>query len=162
MAIKKLVLKDFFEEEKFSLIGIHCTIEDYRLAFLLNKALNLKLTRQVYDIDNNNLQANFSIFEWEDHAQFKTWNLVSNTCKVTSNQLDNNTNSLFSLNSPVTKTHHLVPEYGKVNYLLKINNECHTNKEKFILEKILKIDQVITAYSIAQESLKSKDQLIFN
>ncbi|MEJ6792505.1 MAG: IPExxxVDY family protein [Lacinutrix sp.] len=162
MAINKLVLNDFLEEEKFSLIGIHCTIDDYRLAFLLNKALDIKLTRLDFDIDNNNQQANFSIFEWEDSSQFKTWNLVSNTCKVISNQIENTLNSLFSQNPTVTKTHHLVPEYGKANYLLKIDNECLTNNEKLILEKILKIDQVITAYSIAQESLKSKDQLIFN
>ncbi|WP_290700997.1 IPExxxVDY family protein [Lacinutrix sp.] len=160
MAIKKLVLNDFLEEESFSLIGIHCTIKDYRLAYLLNKALNLSLTRQDNDIDNNNQQTTFSIFEWEDDTQFKTWNLVSNVCKVVKNQIDNNAGSLFSFNQ--TKTYHLVPEYSKANYLLKINNECHTNKEKLILDKILKIDQVITAYSIAPESLKSKDQLIFN
>ncbi|WP_055436278.1 IPExxxVDY family protein [Lacinutrix algicola] len=162
MAIKKLVLDDFLEEEDFSLIGIHCTIEDYRLAYLLNKALELKLVRQDNDIDNNNNKTAFSIFEWQDDTQFKTWNLVSNTCKVTTSQTDNNTDSLFSFNPTVTKTHHLVPEFSKANYLLKINNEFNSKKEKLILEKILKIDQVITAYSITPESLKSKDQLIFN
>lgn len=162
MAIKKLVLDSFLEEEPFSLIGIHCTIEDYRLAYLLNKTLNLKLTRQVNDIDNNNLQTAFSIFEWEDSTQFKTWNLVSNTCKIITEQKDIDIDSLFSLDTTVTKTHHLVPEFSKANYLLKINNELAINKEKLILEKILKIDQIITAYSIAPESLKFKDQLIFN
>ncbi|AUC82889.1 IPExxxVDY family protein [Lacinutrix sp. Bg11-31] len=162
MAIKKLVLDDFLEEENFSLIGIHCTIEDYRLAYLLNKALELKLVRQDNDLDNNNNKTAFSIFEWEDDTQFKTWNLVSNTCKVVTSQTDNNLDSLFSFNPAVTKTHHLVPEFSKANYLLKIDNELHSKKEKLILEKILKIDQVITAYSIAPESLKSKDQLIFN
>ena len=77
MAIKKLVLDDFLEEETFSLIGIHCTIEDYRLAYLLNKTLELKLVRQANDIDNNNNKTTFSFFEWEDDTQFKTWNLVS-------------------------------------------------------------------------------------
>ena len=162
MAIKKLVLDDFLEEENFSLIGIHCNIEDYRLAYLLNKTLELKLVRQDNDIDNNNNETAFSLFEWEDDTQFKTWNLVSNTCKVTTSQTDNNTDSLFSFNPTVTKMHHLVAEFSKANYLLKINNEVNLKKEKLILEKILKIDQVITAYSIDPESLKSKDQLIFN
>jgi len=162
MPIKKLVLDDFFEEESFSLIGIHCTIEDYRLAFLLNKTLTLKLRRQEKDIDNNNQETTFSIFEWEDNAQFKTWNLVSNVCKVVSNQLNDRLDSLFSANQKITKTHHLVPEFSKANYLLKINNEFNFNKEKLILDKILKIDQIITAYSISPKSLKSKDQLIFN
>ncbi|WP_452225338.1 IPExxxVDY family protein [Lacinutrix chionoecetis] len=162
MAIKKLVLNDFFEEESFSLIGIHCNIEDYRLAFLLNRALGLKLNRQTKDIDNNNHKTTFSIFEWEDNTQLRIWNLVSNVCKVTSNVLNEEIDSLFNSNQTVTKTHHLVPEFGKANYLLKINSEVNTNKEKLILEKILKIDQVITAYNIASERLKSKDQLIFN
>lgn len=162
MAIKKLVLDNFLEEETFSLIGIHCTIEDYRLAYLLNKNLELKLVRQYNDIDNNNNKTAFSIFEWEDNTQFKTWNLVSNSCKVITNQIDNTLDSLFSFNSIVTKTHHLVPEFSKANYLLKINNEFQSKKEKNILKKILKIDQVITAYCIATDSLKSKGQLIFN
>ncbi|AEH00804.1 IPExxxVDY family protein [Lacinutrix sp. 5H-3-7-4] len=162
MAIKKLVLNDFFEEENFSLIGIHCTIEDYRLAFLLNQALNLKLTRQDKDIDNNNQETNFSFFEWVDDTQYTTWNLVSNTCKVTSNEINNKIGSLFSNSESFTKTHHLVSEYSKANYLLKINNEFQAKKEKIILEKILKIKQVITAYSIDSNTLKSKDQLIFN
>lgn len=162
MAIKKLILDDFLEEENFSLIGIHCTIEDYRLAYLLNKTLELKLKRQEKDIDNKNNNTAFSIFEWEDDAQFKTWNLVSNSCKVITGEVDNQSDSLFSFNKSETKTHHLVPEFSKANYLLKINNACYSKKEKLILDKILKIDQVITAYSIASEKLKSKDQLIFN
>lgn len=162
MAIKKLVLDDFFEEEYFSLIGIHCTIEDYRLAFLLNKHLNTKLVRQEKDIDNYKLKTNYSIFEWEDDTQFKTWNLVSNTCKVLNNQVNNNIDSLFNFNQTTTKTYHLVSEYNKANFLLKINNELQPKKEKLILEKILNIDQVITAYSININDIKSKDQLIFN
>ena len=63
MPVKKLILNDFFEEENFSLIGVHSTIEDYRLAFLLNKSLDLRLTRQDRDIDNNNQKTNFSIFD---------------------------------------------------------------------------------------------------
>lgn len=162
MTIKKLVLDDLFEEEHFSLIGIHCTIEDYRLAFLLNAALNTRLTRKDSDIDNNNLKTTFSIFEWEDHTQFKTWHLVSNACKIVSNQSHETLDSLFHFNQITTETHHLVSEYKKANYLLKINNGLNAKKEKLILEKILKIDHVITAYSIATNALKSKDQLIFN
>jgi hypothetical protein len=162
MAIKKLVLDDFYEEDHFSLIGIHCTIEDYRLAFLLNKALGIRLTRKDKDFDNNNLKTTFSIFEWEDHTQFNTWNLVSNTCKVISSERNENLDSLFSFDQMTTQTHHLVSEYKKANFLLKISNELDFKKEKLILEKILNIDHVITAYSIAANALKSKDQLIFN
>lgn len=162
MAIKKLILDDFSEEEPFTLIGIHCTIEDYRLAFLLNTALNIKLKREENDIDNENKKTSFSLFEWEDNEQFKTWNLVSNTSKVVSNVIEESANSLFSFNQTRTKKHHLVSEFSKANYLLKIDNELHSSKEKLILDRILKIGQVITAYVIDTASLKQKDQLIFN
>ena len=162
MANKKFVLDDFLEEDHFSLIAIHCTIEDYRLAFLLNKHLDIKLIRQEKDIDNYKLKTTYSNFEWEDDTQFKTWNLVSNNCKVVYNQVNENIDSLFNFNQTTSKTHHLVSEYNKANFLLKIKNELHPKKEKLILEKILNIDQVIIAYCINVNELKSKDQLIFN
>lgn len=162
MAVKKLILDDFFEEEEFSLIGIHCTIEDYRLAFQLNKSLNIKLKREDKDIDNFKLKTNYPIFEWEDDEQFKTWSLVSNSCKVLYKQQNDNIESLFNFTETSIKTHHLVSEYSKANFLLKINNELDLKREKLILDKILNIDQVITAYSIDVTNLKSKDQLIFN
>ena len=61
----------------------------------------------------------------------------------------------------ITRTYHLIPEYKKVNYFLKIDNETVYN-EKLILNKIQEIPQVITAYSIDADQLKSKDNLIFN
>lgn len=162
MAIKKLVLDDFFEEEQFALIGIHCTIEDYRLAYLLNQALGTNFSRKLRDIDNDNLETTYSIFEWEDKTQLTTWNLVSNSCKVESNQTKGSLDSLFSSTQIRTTMHHLVPEYKKVNYLLKINSKLNGNREKLILKNILNIHHVVTAYSIDADQLKSKDNLIFN
>ncbi len=162
MAIRKLILDDFFETEAFTLIGIHCTIEDYRLAYLINKSLEINLNRKPKDIDNYSLQTTYSIFEWEDQIQLITWNLVSNSCKVKSSQDITTTNSLFDSEQTNTKAYHLVPEYKKVNYLLKIESELNENKKKLILSKILNIPQVVTAYAIDTELLKSKDNLIFN
>lgn len=161
MAVRKLSLGDFFEEEQYALIGIHCTIEDYRLAFLLNQALDLKLKRKQEDICNPSQNSNFSIFEWYDDKQLITYNLVSNICKVQGNNIAPDLNSLFSSDALNTQTHYLVPEYKTVNYLLKVETEFQ-NKEKIILNKTLKISQIITAYSIAVNELKSKNNLIFS
>ena len=38
-------------EDDYSLIGIHSTEEDYRLAYILNKHLNTKLTRFKHNLD---------------------------------------------------------------------------------------------------------------
>ncbi len=161
MAVRKLSLDDFFEEEQYALIGIHCNIEDYRLAFLLNQALDLKLKRKQEDVCNPSQNSNFSIFEWYDEKQLITYSLVSNACKVHSNNLAAELNSLFSNDTINTKTHYLVPEYKTVNYLLKIETEFQ-NREKIILNKTLKISQIITAYSIVATNLKSKENLIFS
>ncbi len=82
MAIKKLILNDFLEEIDFTLIGIHCSLEDYRLAYLLNAHLNINLRRKSSDLDYNNGQVLYSIFEWEDEKRLTTWNLVSKSCKL--------------------------------------------------------------------------------
>jgi len=83
-------------------------------------------------------------------------------CKVVNNQESDTVASLFDFTKTTTKTHHLVSEFNKANFLLKVNSALSPKKEKLVLEKILNIDQVITAYSIAINNLKSKDQLIFN
>jgi len=49
--VRKLILDDIIEDIDYTLIGIHCSIEDYRLAYLLNQFLNLKLKRKDSDIE---------------------------------------------------------------------------------------------------------------
>ncbi|WP_406685219.1 IPExxxVDY family protein [Seonamhaeicola sp. MEBiC1930] len=160
MAIHKLVL-DYAEEDLFTLIAIHCTLEDYRLAYLLNKFLGITLVRKPLDLDFHNGELTYSIYEWEDCTQQTVWSLVSNVCK-TETYREGNTDSLFSVQEKTTKINHLIPEYKTVNYFIKIDNEFNFGKEKYILNNILKIPQVATAYGVDTEQLKSKDHLIFS
>jgi hypothetical protein len=53
MAVHKLILDDVFDESVFTLIAIHSTIEDYRLAYLLNRFLGINLVRFEFDLDFN-------------------------------------------------------------------------------------------------------------
>ncbi|WP_339874556.1 IPExxxVDY family protein [Olleya marilimosa] len=161
MAVRKLSLDDFLEEEHYALIGIHCVIEDYRLAFLINQTLDIKLKRRLVDVTNPSLNSSYALFEWFDEKQLTTYHLVANTCKVQYNNLQQQSNSLFGEDSSGATNFYLLPEFKKVNYLLKIQTEFH-NKEKIILNNILRIPQVVTAYSIDADALKSKDNLIFN
>jgi hypothetical protein len=69
--------------------------------------------------------------------------------------------SLFTSQSKVLKTYHLLPEYKNVDYLVKISNESQHLNEKIVLSKIQAIPQVVTSYTIDTEKLKSKDNLIF-
>lgn len=161
MAVHKLILDDVFEEALYTLIAIHCTVEDYRLAYLLNNHLGIHLTRKSADLDFNKGKSTFSIFEWEDNKQQTVWNLVVNVCKKETEQ-PVNSNSLFSTESKIVQKSYLVPEYKQVNYFLKIDNEFSTKREKQIINNILKISQVSTAYLIDANQLKSKNNLIFS
>lgn len=161
MAVHKLILDNVFDEVLYTLIALHCSVEDYRLAYLLNKYLGITLTRKPSDLDYNNGKSTYSIFEWKDDKQLTTWSLVSNVCKTESYQ-QTNYESLFNNKEKITKTTNLIPEYKRVNFFLKIDNQFNFSKEKYILNSILKIPQIATAYSIDTDELKSKDNLIFS
>jgi len=81
MALHKLLVDDFYDTS-FALLAIHCRLEDYRLAYLLNKQLGLNLKRKPQDLDYKYFAASYSIYEWDDITLDTTWNLVSNICKV--------------------------------------------------------------------------------
>lgn len=159
MAVHKLNFNDAYEEVTYSLIAMHTSIEDYRLAYLLNKHLGIALKRKSEDLDYKKGLASYSIYEWEDRKQLITWNLVSNICKTQMvPKLDNQ--SLF--NTAQTKTFYLLPEHKSVNYFLKIDSEFSFSKETFILNNILSMPQIVTAYSINANQLQSKENLIFS
>ena len=68
MAFHKLLVDDFYDTS-FALIAIHCRLEDYRLAYLLNKHLKLNLKRREHDLDYNYFDASFAIFEWQNEKK---------------------------------------------------------------------------------------------
>jgi len=59
----QLLTFDF--EDDYSLIGIHSTEEDYRLAYLLNKHLGTKLSRFKHNLDFQDSEAEFPLFEFK-------------------------------------------------------------------------------------------------
>jgi hypothetical protein len=160
MALHKLLFDDF-SDDTYSLIAIHCTIDDYRVAYLLNQYLNIKLTRKPQDLDFKYTNSSYSIYEWEDKNQLITWNLVSNVCRKEEDSLTS-TGSLFESQNKIIRVHNLIPEYKKVNYFLKINNDGSFINEKTLIHKIHEIPQIAAVYSVDIALLKSKDNLIFN
>ncbi|WP_299115664.1 IPExxxVDY family protein [uncultured Winogradskyella sp.] len=159
MALHKLLVDDFYDDT-YKLIAIHCGLEDYRLAYLLNQSLELNLKRKPDDLDFEYLKSSYSIFEWNNTSQYITWNLISNVCKKEEASLYSS-GTLFQTNEKVLKTFNLVPEFKKVDYFIKISDEIQNVNEKLILNKLQIIPQIITSYSVNPKQLKSKDHLIF-
>lgn len=160
MALHKLLVDDF-EDEAYSLLAIHCNLEDYRIAFLLNQFLNINLKRCAYDLDFQYTAASYSVYEWEDNKRQSMWNLIGNIFKREEDSLVSS-GSLFDATSKVIKTYNLIPEYKNVNYFLKIENDDHYMNLKNIISIIQKIPQIVTVYDIDVSTLKSKNNLIFN
>ncbi|SDB60786.1 hypothetical protein SAMN03097699_2528 [Flavobacteriaceae bacterium MAR_2010_188] len=159
MALHKMILDDFYDES-YCLIAIHCRLQDYRLAYLLNKYLGLKLERLPHDLDYKYFAASYSIYEWVDETQFSTWNLISNICKKEVDMLQSS-GSLFEASQQMLKTYHLLPELKNVDYLIKMSCESLQNQEQNCLKKLQTIPQIITSYSVDISRIKSKEHLIF-
>ena len=159
MANFKMVMEDFGEYDSFNLIAIHCSLEDYRLAYILNNLLNLKLNRNDNDLDV--AEAKFPFFEWEDSNQLITWTLISNICRI-EQRTNENKGSLFTTRENIVRTHNLIPEHKTSNYLLKISHQTEFFSEQEVIDTLLSIPQIILAYEVETENLKSKTNLIIN
>jgi hypothetical protein len=144
-------------EDDYSLIGIHSTEEDYRLAYILNKHLNTKLTRFKHNLDFQNSTAEFPLFEYKDEKNFINYYLINN--KHT--QFVNNQNNVGLFGGNYSTTSYLIPEKNKVDFFLKIEGGNHQDFMKNLLEILKGINQIITSYIIEPKTLKTKDHLIF-
>ena len=161
MAALKLLLDDTFEYD-FALIAMHCSLEDYRLAFILNKyaGLHLKCAKDVYYYTKND-RYSFPTMQYEDVKNYVNYTLISNKYKF--KELDNlSNNDLFAESAGEHfKTFNLVPEVRNADYLLKIESDSEQVCLQTLLNQLNQISQIITAYDVNVSSLKSKQNLIF-
>lgn len=162
MAVYKLQLHDFYEDDPFTLFGIHCNVEEYVLAYQLNNAFQINLKRKLNDIDSDNSKVSYPIYEWVNNCEFTTWHLVANFCKIEGYQNTINTSELDLLPRTTTQLYYLLPELKQVNYLLKVNASLPYTKQKEIVQNMQSIPQIVTAYTINSMHIKSHHNLIFN
>lgn len=163
MANHKLILDDDFEEP-FTLIAIHCSEEDYKVAYLLNRHLNMKLHRKRSDLDfsTEGLLITFPLFEFEDMHKYTHFYLVANKCKSVGASLQSSGGLFAELITEKSRVHYLLPDLKQVDYFLKIYSDFETVPLKKILSELNEIKQVISAYSVEIDNIKSKNNLIFD
>lgn len=163
MALHKLILDDELCDE-FSLIAIHCSEEEYKIAFRINKILSLRLKRKAYDLDFSiaGNDVSFPIFEYENEFNYTKFNLVANKCKI-QEEITNQKDELFTdVISEKTVTTYLLPEFKNVDYFLKIYSDFEKVPLRNLIHAINEIEHVISAYIIDNEQIKSKSHLIFD
>jgi len=156
MQVYALDMEDFCEEE-YSLIGIHSTLEDYRLAYLLNKTLKTRFYKAKKDLEFviEKKKASFSIYNYENLIFDFDCFLIANSYRRENQTLSNQL--LLTLETKI----YLIPEKKKVDFFLKICGEVDYEFMMKTINKIKSIENVITAYSVDKNTLKSKDFLIF-
>ena len=158
MAIHKIQINDFISID-YELIAIHSSLEDYRLAYFINKALQIQLSKNESDIEIETKEGKsaFSHFIFDDEIHDIVWNVIEN--KATAISSEKNATGIFDA---IDVTMYMLPEYKKADYILKIENIDSTFFPlSEVLHKLSTIDQISTAYTINQNKLKSKNNLIF-
>ena len=156
MQIHSLDLEDFCEEE-YSLIGIHTTLEDYKLAYLLNKQLKISFKKANFNLDfeNKKNNASFSIFEYTNIKYDFELFLISNSIK------EEKKSTLSGLPLFTETKTYLIPEKKNIDFFIKISGDIQYEFITEAIKKIKEVNQVITSYQIDKNTLKSKDSLIF-
>jgi hypothetical protein len=162
MAVHKINIEDF-EENDYYVIAIHTSLEDYRLAYFLNRELGISLSKNKFDIGTQvkKIKTSFTRFTFDDEQKLVLWDLVENKKVVETNEIDSNIDLFSNTKSSFSTTTYLLPEYKKVDFFIKIENaESEIDLDK-VISKISKIEAIKLVYSLAKENIKSKNNLIF-
>jgi len=130
-------------EFNFILIGIATPLQDYRMAWFVNNTLHKQLakTDDLVQIDPvNRIQTGFARFDYEEMLTMSMFHIIQNK----------------------QGPNCLIPELKELDYLLIIKGAYYLPRNQEILKKIKDIEQIQVAVIIDPESLKSKNNLIFD
>lgn len=156
MAIHRIQINDF-DSTDYELIAIHSNLEDYRLAYFINQLLDIQLQKnnKAIEVKMKEGKSAFQYFMFDDEIQDICWHLVENRSVLNTKQHES---SLFDT---LDTTVHLVPEFKKADYVFKIDNTDSFFDSDFVLKQLSQNKFITLAYTINQDKLKSKNNLIF-
>ena len=144
----------------YHLIAIHSSLDEFRLAFFLNKKLNISLRRKNQDIYFSENDANYSSYEFLDETKYLKWIFFSNKSLV-SDKSNNEEINLFSAENLAKNETRLIGGHKQVDYFLIIENVANRSYLKKVLKKISEISGVITSF-ISKNKLDNIENLIFS
>jgi hypothetical protein len=155
--------KEDYDKIDYQLIAIHTSLEDYRLAFFINKCLPIILSKcnSNVSVKKKMDEIQFSRFIFDDEKKDITWNLIQNKNEFSTTNFTANTGLFENTTTQMATKTYLIPEYKKVDYFLKIENCTEQSTIQNAITEIKKIEQISTVYAVATETIKSKNNLIF-
>lgn len=154
--MSKIHAFDFEFDHDYTLIGIHSILEDYRIAYFLNKNLKIHLKRFKEDLDFSSKNCRFPFYNYEDKSTFTSWSLIANK-----HAFIDQVAVLNNLFYEETKIAFLINEKKNVDYFIKIYGNFNDRELNIIMQKINNTQNIITSYKIDPYDLKSRDYLIF-
>lgn len=158
MKTHKLLLDDIFIES-FLVLAIYSDEKDYRMAYLLNKYLNIQLHKSTSVLDKKK-GAEFCVFEYEDKALYRNWFLINNYCFL--DKEVNYSHDLFAQNTSLFQQKSFyIKKLKSAHYILKVEVEYSDNYAKELLQKIQNIPQIYATELVDLKLLKNKELLIF-
>jgi hypothetical protein len=162
MAIHKLDFGEF-DEIDYSLIAIHTSLEDYRLAYFINQKLHVKLNKSIKEIQITvkEGETHFSRFHYYEKKKEISWDLIQNKNEVIQQQKEENQSLFSNVNLELVTKVYMLPEFKKVDYFLKIENSDESLDLLKIQNALNTIDNIATIYIVDINKIKSKNNLIF-
>ena len=144
----------------FQLIAIHTSLEGYHITYLLNKVLGLNLARTPEDltITKEKHSVDFPLFEYVDTQKYVTYHFFNNRIKTV---MQDSAQGLFDNENAVSVSNLFINDLPKVDYLLKVYDESNAFAKAKLIASIKSIPQVVTAYNVDIDQLKTKQNLIF-
>lgn len=150
------------DDEPYTLVGIHSTIEPYRMAYMVNKYLDLSFerTEKDQDVTMPNFTVQYPVYKYEDRVQYNTFYLTPNKFWASLNTVTSS-GGLFGNEEETEVKTVLLKEYAGVDFIIKIEKDPNYFPLKQLINDLIKIPHVISAYQLDQYAIKQKDYLIF-
>ena len=164
MATYKLLIEDDeLNATDIQFIAIHTSLEDYRLAYFLNRTLSISLSRNKEEVKVEQKEGTFFYpnYIFEEQESMVCWNLIQNEIQVEQQPKEASYDLFAKSDQAFISNVYFIPEYKKVNFFIKLQgaNELYVIND--LIASINSIDRISTVYSIDIDNLKSKNNLIF-
>ena len=160
MAVHRLQLEE--EDDEFALFAIHCGEAPFKMAFLMNQTLKWQLKREREDILVNKAgkQQQYPKYRFVSKLDQIDHLLLSNKDVPQEDSTTGQSLGLFdSLNGPTFSVTYLMPEFKKVDYLLKIESALNERELKSMVAQIKSIKEVVSTYVIPHQKIKNINPL---
>lgn len=158
---KKIELDEDFYFREATIFGLVSELPDYRLCYMLNEAMGLRMQRAQHDRTFSSKKGSFiySEFEFEDTARQITWLLTANRkakVKPTGGFENIELDSLLSETSAIP----LVSDLKMIDFFLWYDDEPSPSLDAFINESLKKLSYVRTFQKVNIENSKHIKNLL--